>query len=220
MLPKRPEDLTLAKAIQIQKAILATGVSGKTVNNRMGQLSKYIKVPPLQHTKVVRKCYPIEKLYHIGTNNILAFIGITTGMRKGEFHNCRVVTSNEKYYLQIDGTKTENAVRKVPIIPEMIPVIEEMKCHDWTDRDFRFAVDDIGRTIGIDPHKDNIVFHSFRKCYKTAMMSVGIDQLWQEYFIGHSLDKSNVVSKVYFIPEAADDTIVYNQMCEMLRMFL
>lgn len=220
MLPKKPEQLTLARVIQIQKTMLETGISGKTVNNRMSCLSKYVKFPPVPHTKVVRKCYPIEKLYHIGNKNLLALIGITTGMRKGEFSTCEVTYTNGKSYLQVNGTKTENAVRKVPIPEELIPYINEMKSKSWSDRDFRRAVDEIGQYIGVDPSKDNIVFHSYRKCFKTAMMSAGIDSLWQEYYMGHSLDKSNVVSKVYFIPEAADDSMVYEQMIKMIRQFI
>lgn len=220
MLPKHPSNLTLARALQIQKAILDTGVSGKTVNNRMCQLSRYIKVPPLKVTKSIRKCYPIEKLYKIGKFDILALIGITTGMRKGEFNTCEVVCINGKDYLQVNGTKTENAKRRIPIIPELIPVIKEMKTKEYNYRDFRKSVDRVGELIGVDPHKDNIVFHSFRKCFKTAMMSYNIDPLWQEYYMGHSLDKSNVVSKVYFVPEAADDTIVYSQITDLQRKFI
>lgn len=220
MLPKNPDRLTISVIERIQKALLDTGISGKTVNNRMGKLHKYIDFPPVPHTKQIRKCYPIEKLYHMGKNNTLAFLAVTTGMRKGEFDKCRVIEENDKLYLQIDGTKTDNSVRKVPIIPEIAEALEDYRLKDWGDRDYRFAVDDIGRMIGIDPHKDNIVFHSFRKCYKTAMMGAGINEIWQEYYMGHSIEKSNVVSKLYFIPEAADDTVVYKQMTDMLKQFI
>ena len=219
-LPNLPEKLTLQIIQKIQNDLLETGISGKTVNNRMGWLHKYIDFPPVPHIKKIRKCYPVEKLYHIGNKNLLALIGITTGMRKGEFSSCEIITKNYKTYLQINGTKTDNAIRKIPLADELIPYINEMKNKTWTDREFRFAVDEIGEYLGIDPHKDNIVFHSYRKDFKTIMMSYNIHPLWQEYYMGHSLDKSNVVAKVYFIPESADDTLVYNQMIEIQKMFL
>lgn len=157
-LPKTPDKLTVEIIQKIQNELLETGISGKTVNNRMGVLHKYIAFPPVAHKKVIRKCYPIEKLYGLGSQYTLAFIAITTGMRKGEFDNCEAITDNGKLYLQINGTKTDNSVRKVPIIPETVKALEDYKKRKWTDRDFRKSVDEVGELIGIDPYKDNIVF--------------------------------------------------------------
>ena len=64
--------------------------------------------------------------------------------------------------------------------------------------------------------ENNIVFHSFRKMYKTILESAEIPNIWIEYYMGHSIESSSDVNRLYFIPEAADDDIVYRKVIEAI----
>lgn len=77
----------------------------------------------------------------------------------------------------------------------------------------------VGALVGYNEEyiaTNSIVFHSFRKMYKTLLESASIPNLWIEYYMGHSIVSSSDVNKLYFQPEAADDTEIYEKVINVL----
>ena len=59
---------TPARVRKLQIDMLATGMSGKSVNNYISLLKgvcpDFPKVEPVPHQKQIRKCFPIKRFYH------------------------------------------------------------------------------------------------------------------------------------------------------------
>ena len=228
------EQITLPRLVKLQKQLLDTGISGKSVNNYMSMLPKlwknkeyspFTNLSPVEHKKVIRKCFPVTSMYHFYSHVsehkylLLPFISLSTGMRSGEFDSAEVITKNNRLYLQINGTKTENAVRTVPILKETAICLEEYKKNGFASRAGKNSVIMVGALVGYNEEyiaTNSIVFHSFRKMYKTLLESASIPNLWIEYYMGHSIVSSSDVNKLYFQPEAADDTEVYEKVINVL----
>lgn len=108
--------LTEATIEVIQKRMLKTGMSGKTVNNYIGLMKQcyrreFPKYIPVKHNAVYRSCFPIVPFYHYWQKcenrlDYLAFFAMTTGCRAGEIKLCEVIDDK---YIKINGTKTSNA---------------------------------------------------------------------------------------------------------------
>ena len=235
---KTLEQVTLPRLVKLQKQLLATGMTGKSVNNYMSLLRKlwrnkeynpFQNLSPVEHKKTIRQCFPIESFKGFGNciskhkYLLLSYLAITTGMRAGEFKTAEPVIVHGRLYLQINGTKTENAVRCIPITQKVADVYAEYKKNGFAKAAWKEAVYISGALVGYDKEyvdQHNIVFHSFRKMYKTILESNNINNLWIEYYMGHSIMQSTDVNKLYFNPLAADDSIVYEQVIKALSFLL
>lgn len=229
-LPK--EKVLTSKTIErLQKVLLDTGMSGKSVNNyvyvlRQAYVGDFPFFKPLNHKATYRKCFPIINFYHFYPKTMndrllkLAFFAMTTGCRLGEIKSVEAATLNGKSYLKINGTKTKNAVRTIPVLPETLECIPYLS-KGFKTQSYHDSVVEAGKVCGFDVDfikENNIVFHSFRKMYKTLLESCGINSSWIEYYMGHS--QTSKVSQLYFIGDSADDSEVYPKVIEALRRFV
>lgn len=232
---KTLEQINLPRLVKLQNQLIKTGISGKSVNNYMSLLRKLFKnreynpftnLSPVEHHKTIRKSFPIESFSgfekHLNKHKYLylAYISITTGIRAGEFKNSYPVVINSKNYLQVNGTKTENAVRRIPITQKTVEVFNEYKANGFAKASWKDSVYMCADLIGLDKDfvdSNNIVFHSFRKMFKTILESNNINNLWIEYYMGHSIEQSSDVNKLYFQPESADDSFIYNQVIDAMN---
>ena len=142
---------------------------------------------------------------------------MTTGCRLSEIYLCEDLKNG---YLKINGTKTKNAVRTIPVLPETLACLEYLQSGFRTSA-YKESVIEAGRLCGFDEKyiEDNhIVFHSFRKMYKTLLESCNINNNWIEYYMGHS--QTRTVNQLYFIGSSADDSEVYPKVIEALRRFV
>ena len=235
---KTLEQVTLPRLVKLQEQLAATGISGKSVNNYISLLRKLWKnkeynpfqnLSPMEHTKTIRQCFPVESFKGYGNYIsqhkylLLPYIAITTGMRAGEFKTAQPVTVHNKLYLQINGTKTENAVRRVPISQKVADAFLEYRKNGFAKASWKESVYMAGSLVGYDKEyvdQHNIVFHSFRKMYKTILESHNINNLWIEYFMGHSILQSSDVNKLYFNPLAADDSLIYEQVLKAFEFLI
>lgn len=139
---KTLEQVTLPRLVKLQEQLAATGISGKSVNNYISLLRKLWKnkdynpfqnLSPMEHTKTIRQCFLVESFTGFGNfikqhkYLLLPYLAITTGMRAGEFKTAEPVIFHNRLYLQINGTKTENAVRRVPITQKVADAYSEYK---------------------------------------------------------------------------------------------
>jgi integrase len=221
--------LTSAMLLSMQKKLLSEGVSGKTINNYVCLLKRsyqgvFPKWTPLEHTPQYRKCFPVKSFYNFyskchNKQSYLAFFAMTTGCRAGEILTSEPIQLPDgRYYLKINGTKTANAVRTVPVLKETLDSLEYIKA---SALDTKGSVIEGGRLCGFNEdyiHDNNIVFHSYRKMYKTLLESCNINNCWVEYFMGHS--QTSKVNQLYFIGESADDEMIYPKVIEALSRFL
>lgn len=217
-----------ATAIQkMQKQMKSEGLSGKSINNYVYILRKAYTLPfpfwkPLEHTATYRSCFPITSFYGFWQKcncrlHYLAFFTMTTGCRLSEIVTCEPYGDG---YLKINGTKTKNAVRVVPVIPETLACLEYLRVGFKTES-YKESVIEAGRLCGFDTdyiEENQIKFHSFRKMYKTLLESCNINNNWVEYYMGHSQTSS--VNQLYFIGSSADDSEVYPKVIEALRRFV
>ena len=206
-------------------------MSGKTANwyvyvlkrSYQGQFPEWT---PLKHTQQYRSCFPVKSFYGFWNKcstrlHYLAFFAMTTGCRAGEIYNCEKITDYDgKLYLKINGTKTKNAVRTIPVLPETIACMEYLTAGFRTSA-YKESVVEAGRMCGFDEtyiEESHIVFHSFRKMYKTLLEGCNINPTWISYFMGHS--QTSRVQQLYFIGSSADDDEVYPKVIEALRRFV
>lgn len=219
--------LTSVAIVKMQNEMLKEGLSGKSINNyvyilRRSYTGVFPNWKPVEHVATYRSCFPITSFYGFWKKcnsrlHYLAFFTLTTGCRLSEIKTCENLGNG---YLKINGTKTKNAVRTIPVIPETI------ECLQYLQKGFRSAaykesVIEAGKLCGFDENyieENHIVFHSFRKMYKTLLESCNINNNWVEYYMGHS--QTSTVNQLYFIGESADDSEVYPKVIEALKRFL
>lgn len=227
---KKPEQITTTSIAKLQQDILKTGVSGKTVNNYIYCLQKAFGVGfpeyiPLKYILVYRKCFPVSGFYGFFGKcqdrlHYLAFFTMTTGVRLGEIKLSYPVEIEGKRYIQINGTKTSNAVRRVPCLPQTEYAYDIIQ-GGFRASSYRQSVIEAGKLCGYDEayiDENNIVFHSFRKMFKTVLESCNITSTWTEYYMGHSQTSS--VKQLYFIGDSADDSDIYPKVIEALSRFV
>ena len=223
--------LTQSTIKKLQATLIAAGLSGKTVNNYICILRKSYQLPfpawhCVEHTPEYRKCFPVKSLYGFYTKchtreHYLAFFAMTTGCRKGEIMNCEPIITPDRYYLKINGTKTTNAVRTIPVLKETLDALEYIKARPSTLFDSKKVVEESGKIIGFDLdyiEQNHIVFHSWRKSYNCLLESCNINNCWIEYFMGHS--QTSKVNQLYFVGSSADDDEVYPKVIEALKRLL
>lgn len=219
--------LTSTVIAKAQKKMLEEGLSGKSINNyiyilRKSYTGKFPEWKPVEHNGVYRSCFPITAFYGFWKKcscrlHYLAFFTMTTGCRLSEIITCEDVGNG---YMKINGTKTKNAVRVVPVLPETLACLEYLKV-GFRSAAYKESVYEAGRLCGFDKayiDKNNIVFHSFRKMYKTLLESCSIPETFVNYYMGHSQTSS--VQQLYFIGSSADDSEVYPKVIEALKRFV
>lgn len=241
-------ELTKPRLIKLQNQLLSKGLSGKTANGYIGCLHKIYKyfidngmaetdpflgLRPCSNKKSIRLCFPMEKLKGLFSNTVsdpmldLAHIAVVSGMRKGEILRLSPKDIIKKEYgcwLHINGTKTENAPREVPITESLVKVIERFDCSLLNDRFFAKTVAHLGEILGFNSQyiKDNgIVFHSFRKIYKTLLTSSNINKDLIEEALGHSQPTyvMNCVDKSYLCLERADRKVEHSLFMDAFKYF-
>lgn len=214
-----------------QKKMLKEGLSGKSINNYIYLLKRsyqgdFPKWNPVEHAATYRKCFPVKPFYGFWNKcttrlHYLAFFAMTTGCRAGEIYSCEKITDwDGRLYLKINGTKTKNAVRTIPVLQQTLDCMEYLQSGFRTSA-YKESVVEAGRLCGFDEayiEENHIVFHSFRKMYKTLLESCGVPNTFIEYFMGHS--QTSKVNQLYFIGSSADDTEVYPKVIEALGRFL
>lgn len=219
--------LTSAMIQKMQKQMQSEGLSGKSINNyvyilRKAYTGQFPTWKPVDHNATYRSCFPIKDFYGFWQKcncrlHYLAFFTMTTGCRLSEIVTCEDMGNG---YLKINGTKTKNAVRIIPVLPETIACLEYLRVGFKTES-YKDSVIEAGRLCGFDKdyiEANQIKFHSFRKMYKTLLESCNINNSWIEYYMGHSQTSS--VNQLYFIGSSADDTEVYPKVMEALRRFV
>lgn len=222
--------LTTSSIVAMQNKMLGSGLSGKSINNYTYILRKsyqrdFPKWTPVEHTATYRSCFPVKSFYGFYSKcstrlHYLAFFAITTGCRLGEITTCEPVITPERYYLKINGTKTVNAVRTIPVLKETLDCLEYLRV-GFRTAGYKESVVEAGKMCGFDKDyiEDNhIVFHSFRKMYKTLLESCNVPNSFIEYYLGHS--QTSKVNQLYFIGASADDDEVYPKVIEALRRFV
>ena len=222
--------LTQSVIETVQKKMLSEGLSGKSINNYIYVLRKaytgvFPSFTPLEHTAVYRSCFPVPSFYHIYSKctdrlHYLAFFAMTTGCRLGEIATVEPLVKDNRRYIRINGTKTRNAVRTIPVLQETLDCISHL-IKGFRSASYKESVIEAGRLCGFDIdyiEENHIVFHSFRKMFKTLLESCNIPNTFIEYYMGHS--QTSKVNQLYFIGESADDSEVYPKVIEALRRFV
>ena len=229
-LPDNIQVLTESTIKNLQNALLERGISGKSVNNyvyvlRRAYTGKFPTFTNLEYKSQYRSCFPVREFYGFYSKcstrlHYLAFFAMTTGCRLSEIYKCEKIEKYGRLYLQINGTKTVNAKRIIPVLPETIDCLEYLMAGFRTSA-YKESVIEAGKLCGFDEdyiQENHIVFHSWRKLYKTLLESCNINNSWIEYYMGHS--QTNTVNQLYFVGSSADDTEVYPKVIEALKRFL
>lgn len=219
--------LTSAMITKMQNKMKAEGLSGKSINNYTYILRKsYTRTfphwTPLNHTATYRSCFPIQSFYGFWQKcncrlHYLSFFAMTTGCRLSEIVSCEPYGNG---YLKINGTKTKNAVRIIPVLNETLSCLEYLRVGFKTES-YKDSVIEAGKLCGFDRdyiESNHIVFHSFRKMFKTLLESCNIPNSFIEYYMGHS--QTSKVNQLYFIGSSADDSEVYPKVINALRRFV
>ena len=231
-LKNKTKPITAVTVKYIQEQLMKKGQSGKTINNKIFVMKRYYngKFPDfttIDYTPKIRKSFKVKDCYNIYRKmdmenplHRVIFFTMVTGCRAEELHNIETVTLNGKSYLQINGTKTKNAIRRVPLLPEAKMIMEHVKVEVDTKQTKKYVLE-TARLLGVDDkytEENNIVFHCFRRLYKTLLESAQVPNVFIEAWLGHSHTKN--VDNLYFDVDAADDDVVYDSAITALRRFV
>lgn len=245
---KEFSELTKPRLIKLQKQLLSKGLSGKTVNGYITNLHNiykyfidnghikddvFVGLRPCSTSKSLRLCFPMDRLkglFSLDTPNEymdLIHLAIISGMRKGEIlrlSKSDIIKKDYGYWLHINGTKTENASREVPITDELVKVINRIDVNKFTDRFISRSVQYLSDVLGLKEgyiRENGIVFHSFRKTYKTILTSSNINKDLIEEALGHSQTtySMNRVDKSYLCLERADRELEHSLFIQCLKYF-
>jgi integrase len=168
-----------------------------------------------------------EKKWKDGLSKLLCMVIYFTGMRNSEILRVRfndIEKINGVHFLNVRGTKSRNAVRKVPLNPILYTALETYIKKNKIAKDgvifngvyndtFRKASFDMGSLLGFtdtDLVKMGICFYSGRHTYKTLLAlgnaskvaDVSID--FQEMFMGHSFKKEKGIKEYAYKHLEAD----------------
>lgn len=243
----KPKDVSRKMLIEIQDKLLEKGISGKTVNNYLTVIHRVflqlldreiIKADPFVGLrscvgeKARRECFPLYALKGAFTGDLdrislLAFVASVTGARRGEILRIQegdIVTKNGTLWLNVRGTKSIYSARAVPITEYIASAIKRFCKEEYKDADFRICPQVVGQKIGFDKNfidEHGIVFHSFRKVYKTLLTQCNLNTTLIETLMGHSTNNqaSNDVERIYFVAEAADLSEIHKKVCDALLWF-
>jgi integrase len=148
-------------------------------------------------------------------SKLLCMVIYFTGMRNSEIQRIcfnDIQKINDVFFLNVRGTKSKNAVRKVPIHPVLYSVLEKHTKENSIDNEtpifqnvynnvFRRACFDMGSMLGYtetDLVEKHICYYSGRHTFKT-ILSLGNDESignvsvnFQEMFLGHSFNRKQL----------------------------
>jgi len=218
------EDIDTPMLARFQDHMLKTVVS-KTVNDHISSVrmmfkrlvaTGYVVTNPFAGLPSVKKgdskmtgCYEVGRVNGVfkrewgnPAHRLLCLFIYTTNMRNCEINKVRIGDIEEidgAAFLNVRGTKTENAERRVPLHP----FVRERMAEYANGRDLVFpqkgktfvklcseANVSMGELMGYSPDElkaENIGFYSGRKFWKTLMASEGLGKDTEEYFMGHKV---------------------------------
>jgi integrase len=156
-----------------------------------------------------------SKQWENDLSKLLCEVIYFTGIRNSEIQRMRfndIEKINNVLFLNVRGTKSKNAIRKVPIHPALYNALEKHITENNIDRDapifqnvyndvFRQASFDIGSLLGFTETellKKGICFYSGRHTFKSVMALANaekvadIDINYQELFMGHNFNKKEL----------------------------
>lgn len=237
-----PAKLTKARLHRLQEQLLNEGLSGKTVNNYISIFHKiykqlidkeivqndpFIGLRNCYFEKQRRTCFPIQsfngyfgEIKNLDEYDLLSYCAIVTGARRAELMGLElsdIVKHNDFYTLRIRGTKSIYSDRIVPLGEKQAEAIKTLieKQVATSKRIFNCTQKIAGR-IGYSEEQrkeEGIVFHSFRKMYKTILTTANLNTTLVETLMGHSTNNqsSNDVERIYFVAEKAEMSEVYKK---------
>jgi integrase len=151
-------------------------------------------------------------------SKLLCMVIYFTGMRNSEilrmcFNDIEKI--NDVYFLNVRGTKSKNAVRKVPVHTALYSALENYVNENGIGKDteifkgmyndvFRQASFDMGLLLGFTDKQlleKGICFYSGRHTYKSIMALGNAEKIgdlpidFQEMFMGHSFKKEELKEK-------------------------
>lgn len=239
------KNVTKARLHRLQEQFLQLGLSGKSVNNRMSVLHRVFKqlldkemidcdpfngLRNCYHEKQRRTCFPLAKFNgyfsspdKMDDTDLLAYCAIVTGARRSELAGLRICDI-EKYkdihILRIHGTKSEYSDRTVPLSEKAVCAIKLLvQKNIASGKKIDNCTKIIGNRIGYSPEQiknEGIVFHSFRKMYKTILTAANLNTSLVEMLMGHATDNqsSNNVERIYFVAEKAEMLETYKKVLQ------
>lgn len=236
------KNITKARLHRLQEQLLQLGLSGKSVNNRMSVLHRVFKqlidkeiincdpfngLRNCYHEKQRRTCFPVENFKgyfaspdKMDATDLLAYCAIVTGARRSELARlrlCNIEKYKDIHILRIHGTKSEYSDRIVPLSEKAVCAIKLlMQKNIASGKKIDNCTKIIGKRIGYTPEQiknEGIVFHSFRKVYKTILTAANLNTSLIEMLMGHAINNqsSNNVERIYFVAEKADMSKIYKK---------
>ena len=225
-------DIDAAMLSRFQDRLLKT-LSAKTVNDVISAArmmfkrlvaTGYASANPFAGLPSVKKgeskmtgCYEVGKVRGVfdgewenPAHRLHCLLIYSTNMRNCEIQKIRLGDVEEvggETFLNVRGTKTESAARRVPLHPFVLEKLREYaggRDPAFPQNQKRFvklcsaANVSMGELMGHAPETlkaENIRFYSGRKFWKTLMASEGLGRDTEEYFMGHKV--SSDVEKLY-----------------------
>jgi integrase len=181
-------------------------------------------------------------------SKLLCMVIYFCGIRNSEIQRMRfndIENIDDVHFLNVRGTKSRNAVRKVPLHPALYNALETYTKKNSIDRDtpifenmyndvFRQASFDMGSLLGFTEKElveKGICFYSGRHTYKTilalgnAEKTADIDINFQELFMGHNFNKKelrengiNEYAYNHLDAESIGDTLLAQKGKEVLKV--
>lgn len=230
------KDVTRSRLIRLQEQLKELNFSAKTINNYMTDFRRifnqlydkelietnpFINLKQIKGEKKAWTCFPINIIkgkWDDSKYSLMAYIATATGARHGEFFNWKMNGN----LLTIYGSKSVYSVRTVPIndtIKSKIEALEKMK-DQVKNIDYYYCSQHMQKVLNY--YDQGIVFHSFRKMYKTILTSANLNTTLIETLMGHTTNnqQSNDVERIYFVEDKADLSKAYRLVIEALEKYL
>ncbi len=199
-------------------------LSNKTINNHMVNIGNffddlvYNEIIQINHCKKVKKlleedsekiAYSKDDLIKIFNSDLeqelkqFCKVALYTGARIGEIANIKKDDIDFKEnIIKINGTKTKNANRIMPISPHILDILKDrIKKNKGQFLFFEDNnIDRIGKVLNRRLNKiiieDVKSFHSFRKNFSQEILKTNAEEHTRKYLMGHSLNK-DITHKIY-----------------------
>ena len=222
---KKFEKLKIDEIEKVYKQEKYETLANKTINNHLNNIINffdhlvYNEIIEINHVKKVKKleeedsekvAYSEADLIKIFTDKELepelkefCKVAIYTGCRIGEIANIKKADIDLKEkIININGTKTKNAIRIMPINPNILEIIEDKLQSNKSE--FLFFEDNNTDRIGkvLNRRLNKIItdeaktFHSFRKNFSQKILETDAEEHTRKYLMGHSLNK-DITHKIY-----------------------
>lgn len=219
------------------------------LKNEISQAWDCFPISPFKHKLPI---IPFDNMQNYETDfvySLLGYIAIMTGQRKEEISAMKKdsvifqrINSETRYWLYVDGTKTNNASRTIPITETTayaIKVFCKLKENNLMKylKDVNYNKECLlyfGQFCGYDTlekikngnnGKSKIVFHGFRKMYKTFLTQENINKDLIEYCMGHKSkmailrNRYSNVNDTYLVLEKSDNLTAHKEITKALAYF-